>query len=180
MHGVGLAFEDICDTRDPHLLKGDKKGQWFVFYSRCDSWTGQLSGVAFRESKDDLMSWSSQATMVLVLDLKLQPEYALSTYAAHSESPFLFFGPSTGKYYLSITSPVKDYLKTLLFESKTDNAFFFDGHASTGDFALLHAHAGECIIASDGSSRCLTSAGERSGWRLLVLGGHPGLIAENG
>lgn len=159
LNGTGLAFEDICDTRDPRLLPGEND-EWHVFYSRCDSWSGQKSGVAYRTSKDGLQTWSD-AKMALTLDLELQPEYAPSTYAAHSESPFPFYDDAAGDWFLSLCSPTKDYLKTLIFRSKDGTPFNFDASVAHADFALLHAHAAEWVLV-DGK-RYVTSAGGGQG-----------------
>ena len=80
----------------------DSDGLWTIYYCRCDSITGRLSGVGFRTSRD-LLSWSEPA-MALVLPPSLSPK---SFNSGNTESPFVFKRGST--WYLSVCAAASSY-----------------------------------------------------------------------
>lgn len=115
---TGLLFTDICVARDPMLVQPsvESGGLWTIYYCRCDSITGRLSGVGFRTSKD-LVAWSAPS-MALVLPLSLSPS---SFNSGNTESPFVFKRGST--WYLSICAAASSYHRTMLFSSDDPHHF---------------------------------------------------------
>jgi hypothetical protein len=135
-------FEDICEARDPMLVR---RGQlWAMYYTRCDSPSTRVSGVAYRLSKN-LSAWS-EPHMVLTLDDA--PHISNSGY---SESPFVF--QSNGFYYLSVTSYPVQWDATMLYRSPAPYAF------PSEPFTRLRGHAGEWVTSANGKRLFFTHAG---------------------
>ncbi len=149
---TGLLFTDICVARDPMLVAPSAQhsdGQWTIYYCRCDSITGRLSGVGFRTSRN-LLTWSEPA-MALVLPPSLSPK---SFNSGNTESPFVFKRGST--WYLSICAAASSYRRTMLFSSSDPYRF---EPTSGKPLEELDAHCAEYI----GHGEWMTSAGWAAG-----------------
>lgn len=135
-------FEDICEARDPMLVRKD--GLWVMYYTRCDSTTARTSGVAYRLSRN-LTQWS-EPRMVLTLDDA--PHIPNSGY---TESPFVF--EWKGHHYLSVTSYPLQWDATMLYRSPAPFAF------PSAPFSRLRGHAGEWLPSASGNRLFLSHAG---------------------
>lgn len=141
-------FEDFCVARDPMLVR--REGAWALYYSRCDSITRKLSGVAYRLSSD-LVHWS-EARMALTM------EHAPPTSnAAYAESPFVF--ERDGFFWLSVSAYPLAWDATLVYRSTVPSAF------PDAPVTRLRAHAGEWVFGERGRT-WLTHAGpgQRGVW----------------
>ena len=105
-------FEDFCEARDPMLVR--RGGAWALYYSRCDSITRKLSGVAYRLSPD-LVHWG-EARMALTND-----QAPATSNAAYAESPFVF--ERNGMFWMSVTAYPLAWDATLLYRSSVPSAF---------------------------------------------------------
>ncbi len=148
-------FEDICVARDPMLTRRDNA--WVLYYTRCDSTSRRLSGVAYRLSRN-LVHWSEPR---MVLTLEDTPAMGNSGY---TESPFVFERGSY--YYLSFTAYPVSWDATMVYRSPAPFAF------PNAAFTRLRAHAGEWLTSADGRRTLLTHAGpgQRGVWISTVDG----------
>lgn len=148
------AFEDICEARDPMLVH--REGAWVVHYTRCDSVTKKLSGVAYRLSHD-LVHWS-EPRMVMT-----QEHLPATSNAAYAESPFVF--ERGGFFWLSLTSYPQEWDATMLYRSPVPTSF------PDTPYTRLRAHAAEWIFDRHGDA-WLTHAGpgQRGVWLSKVDG----------
>jgi hypothetical protein len=135
-------FEDICEARDPMLVRKDDL--WALYYTRCDATATRRSGVAYRLSRN-LTQWS-EPKMVLTLDDS--PHIPNSGY---TESPFVF--ERNGFHYLSVTAYPIRWDTTMLYRSPAPFAF------PEAPFTRLRAHAGEWISSASGNRMFLSHAG---------------------
>lgn len=135
-------FEDICEARDPMLVRKD--GLWVMYYTRCESTSSRTSGVAYRLSRN-LTQWS-EPHMVLTLDDA--PHIPNSGY---TESPFVF--ERNQYHYLSVTSYPLRWDTTMLYRSPAPYAF------PDAPFTRLRGHAGEWLTSASGRRVYLTHAG---------------------
>jgi hypothetical protein len=134
-------FEDFCEARDPMLVR--REGAWALYYSRCDSITRKLSGVAYRLSRD-LVHWTD-AQMALTV------EHAPPTSnAAYAESPFVF--ERGGYFWMSVSAYPLSWDATLVYRSTVPSAF------PDTPYTRLRAHAAEWVFGNHGEL-WLTHAG---------------------
>jgi hypothetical protein len=142
-------FEDICVARDPMLMRRDNA--WALYYTRCESVTRRVSGVAYRLSRN-LVHWS-EPRMVLTLD-----DTPTMWNSGYTESPFVF--EKNGYYYLSVSSYPLSWDATMVYRSPAPFAF------PNAVFTRLRAHAGEWLTSRDGKRTLLTHAGpgQRGVW----------------
>jgi Glycosyl hydrolases family 43 len=140
-------FEDICVARDPMLTRRDNA--WVIYYTRCDSTTKRVSGVAYRLSRN-LVDWT-EPHMVLTL-----PETPPMPNSGFTESPFVF--ERDGYWYLSISSYPLAWDATMVYRSPAPFAF------PSAPYTRLRAHAAEWITS--GGRVFLTHAGpgQRGVW----------------
>jgi hypothetical protein len=141
-------FEDFCEARDPMLVR--RGGAWALYYSRCDSVTRKLSGVAYRLSPD-LVHWG-EARMALTND-----QAPATSNAAYAESPFVF--ERNGMFWMSVTAYPISWDATLLYRSSVPSAF------PSAPYSRLRAHAAEWVFGNHGEV-WLTHAGpgQRGVW----------------
>jgi Glycosyl hydrolases family 43 len=147
-------FEDFCEARDPMLSRrGDA---WSIYYTRCESLSRKISGVAERTSRD-LVHWS-EPRMALTLG-----ESTPTTNSAFTESPFVF--ERGGFFYLSVTSYPLAWDATMLYRSRSPHAF------ADVPFTRIRAHAAEWVFGK-GDRAFVTHAGpgQRGVWLSPVLG----------
>jgi hypothetical protein len=135
-------FEDICEARDPMLVRKDNA--WALYYTRCESTSKRTSGVAYRLSRN-LVHWT-EPKMVLTLD-----EHPRIPNSGYAESPFVF--ERGGYHYLSVTSYPLQWNATMLYRSPAPFAF------PSAPFTRLRAHAGEWLTSANGQRLFLTHAG---------------------
>lgn len=126
-------FEDFCVARDPMLVR--RGGAWALYYSRCDSITRKLSGVAYRLSPD-LVHWS-EPRMALTND-----QAPATSNAAYAESPFVF--ERNGMFWMSVTAYPIAWDATLLYRSPVPSAF------PNAPYTRLRAHAAEWVFGERG------------------------------
>lgn len=141
---VGRAplFEDICEARDPMLVRRDDL--WVMYYTRCDSASSRASGVAHRVSRN-LTQWSEPRMVLTLDDLPHIPN------SGYSESPFVFERKSY--YYLSVTSYPLEWDATMVYRSPAPFAF------PAEPLTRLRGHAGEWVSSTSGERLYLTHAG---------------------
>lgn len=126
--GSDPIFHDFCGARDPMVIRiGDL---YAMYYTRCDSVSRGLSGVAYRTSRD-LVSWS-KPEMAFVWWSK--PRLGNSGY---TESPFVF--ERDGWFYLSFTGYPDSYDASYLIRSRSP--FLFSGEP----FLRFSSHAPEWV-----------------------------------
>ncbi len=140
-------FEDICEARDPMLMRRDNA--WALYYTRCESTTRRVSGVAYRLSRN-LVHWSEPR---MVLSLNDTPTMQNSGY---SESPFVF--EKSGYYYLSLTSYPLSWDATMVYRSPAPFAF------PDAVFTRLRAHAGEWLTSGKRTFLTHAGPGQRGVW----------------
>jgi hypothetical protein len=150
--GVPL-FEDFCAARDPMLARRD--GVWALYYTRCESLTNKVSGVAYRQSSD-LVRWSEPH---MALTIGSSPQ---TSDSAFTESPFVF--ERNGLFYLSVSAYPIEWDATLVYRSRAPLAF------PDAPITRLRAHAAEWIFS--GSRAWLTHAGpgQRGVWVSAIEG----------
>lgn len=135
-------FEDICEARDPMLTKRDNA--WVLYYTRCESTTSRINGVAYRLSRD-LLHWTEPR---MVLSLDDAPRLSNSGY---TESPFVF--ERQGYFYLSVTSYPLAFNATMIYRSLAPFAF------PSAPLSRVRGHAGEWVTSRDGRRIFMTHAG---------------------
>lgn len=142
-------FEDICVARDPMLLR--RENAWALYYTRCESTSRRISGVAYRLSRN-LVDWS-EPRMVLTLT-----DTAPMMNSGFTESPFVF--ERNGYWYLSVSSYPLAWDATMVYRSPAPLAF------PSAPFTRLRSHAGEWVSSQDGRRMYLTHAGpgQRGVW----------------
>jgi hypothetical protein len=147
-------FEDICVARDPMLVRRDDA--WAVYYTRCESISRRVSGVAYRLSRN-LVDWT-EPRMVLTL-----PDTPAMFNSGFTESPFVF--ERGGYWYLSVSSYPLAWDATMVYRSPAPFAF------PSTPFTRLRAHAGEWLTTASGEM-LLTHAGpgQRGVWISRVRG----------
>lgn len=134
-------FEDFCEARDPMIVRRDDV--WFMHYTRCESVTRKVSGVAIRSSRD-LVHWTEP---IMGATFGAHPTTSNSAYA---ESPFVF--ERGGYHYLSVTAYPLAWDATLLYRSRAPLAF------PDAPFTRLRAHAAEWVFDEHGGA-FMTHAG---------------------
>jgi hypothetical protein len=141
-------FEDFCEARDPMLVR--REGAWALYYSRCDSITRKVSGVAYRLSHD-LVHWSEGR---MALTMESSPP---TSNAAYAESPFVF--ERGGFFWLSVSAYPIAWDATLVYRSTIPSAF------PDAPLTRLRAHAAEWVFDARGRA-WLTHAGpgQRGVW----------------
>jgi hypothetical protein len=147
-------FEDFCEARDPMLVRAE--GAWALYYSRCDSISRKLSGVAYRLSHD-LVHWSD-ARMALTM------EHAPPTSnAAYAESPFVF--QRGGFFWLSVSAYPLAWDATLVYRSPVASSF------PDAPYTRLRSHAAEWVFGKH-DEVWLTHAGpgQRGVWMSPIDG----------
>jgi hypothetical protein len=147
-------FEDFCAARDPMVVRRD--GVWLLHYTRCESVTRKVSGVAVRSSRD-LVHWSEPVMSVV---FGAHPQTSNSAY---SESPFVF--DRDGYHYLSVTAYPLAWDATLLYRSRAPLAF------PDVPFTRLRGHAAEWVFDDHGGV-FMTHAGpgQRGVWLSRIRG----------
>lgn len=146
-------FEDICEARDPMLTRRD--GVWALHYTRCESPTHRVSGVAVRLSSD-LAHWTEPR---MVLTLRDTPEMPNSGF---TESPFAF---ERGEYhYLSVTSYPLAWDATMLYRSRAPFAFV------NAPFTRLRGHAAEWIFSGERVFMTHAGPGQSGVWVAKIDG----------
>lgn len=145
-------FEDFCEARDPMLVR--REGAWALYYSRCDSITRKLSGVAYRLSPD-LAHWSEPR---MALTMVGSPA---TSNAAFAESPFVF--ERGGFFWMSVTAYPLAWDATLVYRSPVPSAF------PDAPFTRLRGHAAEWVFGTRGEL-WMTHAGpgQRGVWMSSV------------
>jgi hypothetical protein len=138
-------FEDFCEARDPMLVR--RGGAWALYYSRCDSVTRKLSGVAYRLSAD-LVHWG-EARMAMTND-----QAPATSNAAYAESPFVF--ERNGMFWMSVTAYPIAWDATLLYRSSVPSSF------PNAPYTRLRAHAAEWVFGNRGAV-WITHAGPGQG-----------------
>lgn len=148
-------FEDICVARDPMLVR--RENAWALYYTRCDSLSRRVSGVAYRLSKD-LAHWG-EPHMVLTLT----KETAMVN-SGFTESPFVF--ERNGYWYLSVSSYPISWDATMVYRSPAPFAF------PNVPYTRLRAHAGEWVSSANGKHLFVThaGAGQRGVWLSQIQG----------
>lgn len=135
-------FEDICEARDPMLVRKD--GVYMIYYTRCESTSKRVSGVAYRLSRN-LVQWSDPRMVLTVDDAPLIPN------SGYTESPFLF--ERGGFHYLSVTAYPVRWNATMLYRSPAPFAF------PSAPFTQLRGHAGEWLTSKGDRHLYLSHAG---------------------
>lgn len=145
-------FEDFCVARDPMLVRRDDV--WSLYYTRCESPSRRVSGVAHRTSRD-LVHWS-EPTMALSLG-----ESTAMPNSGFTESPFVF--DRGGATWLSVTSYPLGWDATFVYRSRAPFAF------PDAPIARLRAHAAEWVFDRRGRA-FVTHAGpgQRGVWAAPV------------
>ncbi len=146
-------FEDICVARDPMLSRRDNA--WALFYTRCDSTTKRVSGVAYRLSRN-LVDWSEPH---MVLTLADTPAMFNSGF---TESPFVF--ERGGYWYLSVSSYPLAWDATMVYRSPAPFAF------DAVPYTRLRAHAAEWIANGERLFMTHAGPGQRGVWLSRVDG----------
>jgi hypothetical protein len=126
-------FEDFCAARDPMLVRRGET--WVLYYTRCESLSRKVSGVAYRQSRD-LAHWT-EPRMALVLG-----DSTVMSNSGYTESPFVF--ERGGFTYLSVTSYPVAWDATFVYRSRSPYAF------PDAPFTRVRAHAAEWVATSGG------------------------------
>jgi hypothetical protein len=152
--GSAPLFEDFCEARDPMIVRHDDI--WLMHYTRCESVTRKVSGVAIRSSRD-LVHWTEPAMAATF------PALPTTSNSAYAESPFAF--ERGGHHYLSVTAYPLGWDATLLFRSPAPLAF------PDVPIARLRGHAAEWVF-DDRGGVFMTHAGpgQRGVWLSRVTG----------
>lgn len=145
-------FEDFCDARDPMIVKRD--GVFSLYYTRCESQSRRVSGVAHRLSRD-LVHWSEPKMALTLSELTVMPN------SGFTESPFVF--SRGGYHYLSVTAYPLGWDTTLLYRSRAPFAF------PDEPYARLRAHAAEWVFDARGAAYVTHAGpGQRGVWLSAV------------
>jgi len=152
--GIVPLFEDFCEARDPMIVRRDDV--WTMHYTRCESLTRKVSGVAVRTSRD-LVHWTEPAMAATFSGLPT------TSNSAYTESPFVF--ERGGYHYLSVTAYPLAWDATLLYRSRSAIAF------PDVPITRLRAHAAEWVFDDHGGV-FMTHAGpgQRGVWLSRVTG----------
>ncbi len=141
-------FEDFCVARDPMLVR--RGSLWSLYYTRCESQTRRVSGVAYRISSD-LVHWSEPQMALSLGEATVMPN------SGYTESPFVF--ERGGYHYLSVTSYPLGWDATFVYRSQDPFAF------PDAPFSRVRAHAAEWLFDREGRAYVThAGAGQRGVW----------------
>jgi len=146
-------FEDICVARDPMLTRRDNA--WVLYYTRCESTTKRVSGVAYRLSRN-LVHWSEPHMVLTLTDTAPMPN------SGFTESPFVF--ERDGYYYLTVSSYPLSWDATMVYRSPAPFAF------PNVPYTRLRAHAAEWISSRGRMFMTHAGPGQRGVWVAAVDG----------
>jgi hypothetical protein len=152
--GAAPLFEDFCEARDPMILRRDDV--WLMHYTRCESLTRKVSGVAIRSSRD-LIHWTEPVMAAAFA------AFPTTSNSAYTESPFVF--EHGGYHYLSVTAYPLAWDATLLYRSPAPLAF------PDVPITRLRGHAAEWVFDERGGA-FMTHAGpgQRGVWLSRITG----------
>ena len=141
-------FEDFCVARDPMLVR--RGSLWSLYYTRCESQTRRVSGVAHRTSSD-LIHWSEPKMALSLGEATVMPN------SGYTESPFVF--EHGGYHYLSVTSYPLGWDATFVYRSRDPFAF------PDTPFSRVRAHAAEWVFDREGRAYVThAGSGQRGVW----------------
>jgi hypothetical protein len=140
-------FEDFCAARDPMIA--ERGGVWVLYYTRCESLSRKVSGVAYRQSRD-LAHWTEPRMALTLGDASLMPN------SGFTESPFVF--EHGGFHYMSVTSYPLGWDATYVYRSKTPLAF------PDTPFTKVRSHAAEWVASGGRLFATHAGPGQRGVW----------------